>query len=373
MVEAEPWVIGLVAGLAALILVLICILAIFCVLWARKDSQRRRDEREEQRRQRLAALASRNSDFMGIQSNSASMASSNNNTNWVLKEKPHDLLSSPPSLTRAAGNEPFIVGKSMVKYSNELDRSNSLRPGTPQRYVSHNEAEQRMVRLGMIPPRRDEFNRHFPAGYYTEPGRGKSQKGRSKSLDIDESIRYRLEVPQGVTMPRPVGYVNGNIPPGYLTEPGRAKSPAGKGKGGKRGSRELEKQRFRHNSEVLVPVSEEVQLWPLEQSQPSFTLPEEDYNTTGATWYLSQTNDAQGLSSARSEGSLYPHSSSQNYPRHGPQTNNTQNVNGMIVSGSIPPDVPPPTSPALMEQYYDAQDTTRIKRVKRVGVPTLPN
>lgn len=276
-------------------------------------------------------------------------------------------------MTRAAGNEPFIVGKSMVKYSNELDRSNSLRPGTPQRYVSHNEAEQRMVRLGMIPPRRDEFNGHFPAGYYTEPGRGKSQKGRSKSLDIDESIRYRLEVPQGVTMPRPVGYVNGNIPPGYLTEPGRAKSPAGKGKGGKRGSRELEKQRFRHNSEVLVPVSEEVQLWPLEQSQPSFTLPEEDYNTTGATWYLSQTNDAQGLSSARSEGSLYPHSSSQNYPRHGPQTNNTQNVNGMIVSGSIPPDVPPPTSPALMEQYYDAQDTTRIKRVKRVGVPTLPN
>ncbi|XP_058944896.1 uncharacterized protein [Pocillopora verrucosa] len=372
MVEAEPWVIGLVAGLAALILVLICILGIFCVLWARKDRQRRRDEREEQRRQRLAALASRNSDFMGIESNSASMASSNNNANWVLKEKPHDLLSSPPTLTRAAGNEPFIVGKSMVKYSNELDRSNSLRPGTPQRYVSHNEAEQRMVRLGMIPPRRDEFNGHFPAGYYTEPGRGKSQKGKAKSLDMDGSRRYSADPPQGVAMPRSVGYVNGNIPPGYLTVPGKAKSP-GKAKGGKRGSRDLENQRFRHNSEVLVPVSEEVQLWSMEQSQPPFTLPEEDYNTAGATWYLSPSNDTQGISSARSESSLYRPSQPQNYPRHGPQTYNTQNVNGTAVSGSLPPEGPPPTSPGLMEQYYDGQDTTRLKRVKRVGVPTLPN
>jgi len=31
----EPWFIGIVAGLAALILVLICIIVIFCTLWAR--------------------------------------------------------------------------------------------------------------------------------------------------------------------------------------------------------------------------------------------------------------------------------------------------------------------------------------------------
>lgn len=375
MVEAEPWVIGLVAGLAALIVVLLCVLVIFCVLWARKDSQRKLEQRLEQRQQRQAARDSiMKADSLGIETNS--VVATNNNTNWFLKEKPHDALSTPPTLTRAAGNEPFLVGKSIMKYSNELDRSNSYRPSTPQRYGAHHEAEQRMVRLGMIPPRPAEVSGHFPSGYYTEPGRGKSPKGKDykgKSKGLDGSGRYSGDLVQGISLPRPLSAGNGNISSGYFTEPGRAKSPA-RGKDGKRRSRELDEQGVRHHGEVLLPVRE-VQLWPMEQSssQHPFPLPKEDYNTDGATWYNSRSHDTQSLSSSRSENSLYRPSASHNYPRHGPQAYSTQNVNGRIVAGSLPPDVPPATTTAVIDQYYDGQDTQRLKRVKRVGVPILPD
>lgn len=308
----------------------------------------------------------------------------NNNTNWYLKEKPHEELRSPPTLTRAAGDEPFIVGTSIVRYSRELDRSSSYnyRPSTADKYVGYqmnrpvqslsrteapNEAETRMVRLGMIPPRPASANEHIPLGYYTEPGRAKSQKGKDgkrKSKELEESRKYNADARSGVIPPTPAS-TNGHISSGYYTEPGKNKSP--KGKDGKRKSKELEDSR-RYKGEVLVPVRE-VQLWPMENSsnQPPYTLPKEDYDTDGATWYYSRSIDGQSLTSSRSENALYPPAATENYPGH-----SSQNVNGRIVASSIQRDTSPTTPKVMADQFHADQDPDKLKRVKRVGVPILP-
>lgn len=248
------------------------------------------------------------------------VSSKSNNPNWFLKEKPQEELRSQTTLTRAAGNEPFIVGSSLARYSKELDRSSGYRPSSANRYgrspssasdwkrgslpvlsPSRSEAphgaEERMVRLGMIPPRSSyDANGHIPMGYMTAP------------------------------------------------HPARAKSPK---KDRKRKSKELEESR-RYNGEVLVPVKE-VELWQYENTPnpPPFALPKEDYNTEGATWYRSRSLDGQDLLSS---------SVSYNYPRHGPSS---------------------PRSPtgvnAMLEEYHGAQTPERLKRVQRVGVPILPD
>ena len=310
----------------------------------------------------------------------------NNNTNWYLKEKPHEEFRSPPTLTRAAGDEPFIVGTSIVRYSKELDRSSSYnyRPASAQKYAGYhsssqwnrpvqslsrmeapNEAETRMVRLGMIPPRPASANGNIPSGYYTEPGRGKSPKGKDgkkKSKELEESRRYNVEERPGMISPKHAA-ANGHIPAGYLTEPGKAKSP--KGKDGKKKSKELEESQ-RYKGEVLVPVRE-VQLWPIESSsnQAPYLLPKEDYNTDGATWYYSRPGDGQSLTSL--ENPVYPPSTTDNYPRPG-----SQNVSGRIVASSLPRDMSPTTAKVMANQFHVIDDPDKLKRVKRVGVPILP-
>ncbi|XP_078347772.1 uncharacterized protein LOC144632888 [Oculina patagonica] len=391
MVEAEPWFIGLIAGLATLILVLLCLIVIFCTLWARKDRKRKRENRLQQQQERHFANVNVKHDVVGPQSNSMALVPVNNNTNWYLSEKPHDEFRSPPTYTRAAGDEPFLVGNSIVRYSKELDRSSSYnyRPVTAEKYAGYhsssqwnrpvhtlarleapNEAETRMVRLGMIPPRPLSANGNIPSGYYTEPGRGKSSKGKDgkkKIREIEDSRRYHEEERPGMIPPRPVS-ANGHIPAGYLTEPGRGKSP--KGKDGKKKSKELEDSR-RHRGEVLVPVRE-VQLWPIEESSSNhpapFPLPKEDYNTDGATWYYSRPLDGQSATSSKSaEHLVYPPSPTGNYPGHG-----SQNVNGRIVTSSLPHNVSP-TSPKVMADLFHANDNPdKLKRVQRVGVPILP-
>ena len=322
---------------------------------------------------------------VGIPSNSmALVVPTNNNSNWYLKEKPHEEFRSPTTLTRAAGDEPFIVGTSIVRYSRELDRSSSYnyRPSTADKYVGYqrnlpvqslsrteapNEAETRMVRLGMIPPRPAGANGHIPVGYYTEPGRAKSQKGKNgkrKSKEPKEIRTYNEDARSGVIPPRPMS-ANGHIPSGYYTEPGKNKSP--KGKDGKRESRELEDS-GRYKGEVLVPVRE-VQLWPLENSsnQPPYPLPKEDYDTDGATWYYARSTDGQSLASSRSESALIPPSAAENYPRHG-----SQNVNGRIAAPSLQWDASPTTAKVMDDQFHADLDPDKLKRVKRVGVPILP-
>lgn len=355
----------------------------------RKDRQRKHENRLQATQHHVNV--DQDQDFVGVEPNSMAMVSTSSNPNWFLQEKPHDELRSPPTLTRAAGDEPFIVGTSIVRYSKELDRSSSYRPSTAQKYVGHRNssewkraahspaitevpygAEYRMVRLGMIPPRPVDANGHFPPGYYTEPGRAKSSKkkgGKWKSKELEESGRYNGEVRSGMIPQRPLD-ANGNIPLGYFTVPGKAKSP--KGKDGKRKSKEIEESR-RYNGEVLVP-GREVQLWSLESSstRPTFALPKEDYNTEGATWYYSRSPDGQSLTSSRSENSLYRPSASINYPRHGPQISSSQNVNGRSVAVPPPQDVSPTTARAIADQYYASQDPDKLKRVKRVGVPILP-
>ena len=268
-----------------------------------------------------------NQELVGIPSNSMTLVPTNNNTNWYLKEKPHEEFRSTTTLTRAVGDEPFVVGTSIARYSRELDRSSSYnyRPSTADKYVAYqrnpprteapNEAETRMVRLGMIPPRPASANGHIPSGYYTEPGKVKSPKGKD----------------------------------------------------GKRKSKELEDS-GRYKGEVLVPVRE-VQLWPSENAsnQPPFPLPKEDYGTDGATWYYARSTDGQSLASSRSESVLYPPSATENYPRH-----NSQNVNGRIVAPSLQRDASPTTAKVMEDQFYAGQDPDKLKRVKRVGVPILP-
>ena len=332
-----------------------------------------------QRRLQLQQSANINH-TLGIPSNSMALAiPTNNNANWYLKEKPHEEFRSPTTLTRVSGDEPFIVGTSMVRYSRELDRSTSYnyRPSTAEKYVGYqrnlpirslsssdapNEAETRMVRLGMIPPRPTSANGHIPIGYYTEPGRAKSQKGKNgknKSKEPQEIRTYNEDARLGVS-------ANGNIPSGYYTVPGKSKSP--KGKEGKRKSREQEDS-GRYKGEVLVPVRE-VQLWPLENSsnQPPYSLPKEDYDTDGATWYYARSTDGQSLASSRSESALIPLSAAENYPRHG-----SQNVNGRIAAPSLQVDASPTTANVMDDPFHADQDPDKLKRVKRVGVPILPD
>ena len=306
---------------------------------------------------------------VGIPSNSmALVVPTNNNTNWYFKEKPHEEFRSPTTLTRAAGDEPFIVGTSIVRYSRELDRSSSYnyRPSTAEKYVGYqrnfpvqslsrteapNEAETRMVRLGMIPPRPASANGHIPLGYYTEPGRARSQKGKndkSKSKEPEEIRKYNGDARSVVIQPRPTSS-NGHIPSGYYTEPGKNKSP--KGKDGKRKSKELEDS-GRYKGEVLVPVRE-VQLWPLENSsnQTPYPLPKEDYDTDGVTWYYARSANGQSLTSSRSESALYPPSAA---------------------APSLQLDALPSTGKVMDDQFQADQDPDKLKRVKRVGVPILP-
>lgn len=349
----------------------------------RKDRRRKKEE-HLQRHLQQQHLANINQ-AVEIPSNSMDLVvPTNNNTNWYLKEKPNEEFRSPTTLTRAAGDEPFIVGTSIVRYSRELDRSSSYnyRPSTAEKYVGYqrnlplqslsrteapNEAETRMVRLGMIPPRPMSANGHIPVGYYTEPGRGKSQKGKNtkkKSKEPEEIRNYKEGARSGVIPPRPTS-ANGHIPPGYYTEPGKNKSP--KGKDGKKKSRELE-DGGRYKGEVLVPVRE-VQLWPVENSsnQMPYPLPREDYGTDGATWYFGRSTDGQNLTSSRSESALYPPSAAENYPRHG-----YQNANGRIAAPSLQRDASPTAAKVMDDQFHAEQDPDKLKRVKRVGVPILP-
>ena len=349
----------------------------------RRDRRRKKEE-HLQRHLQQQHLANINQ-AVELPSNSmALVVPTNNNTNWYLKEKPSEEFRSPTTLTRAAGDEPFIVGTSLVRYSRELDRSGSYnyRPSTAEKYVGYqrnlpirslsikeapNEAETRMVRLGMIPPRPISANGHIPVGYYTEPGRAKSQKGKNakrKSKELAEIRNYNDDARSGVTPPRPTS-ANGYIPSGYYTEPGKNKSP--KGKDGKRKSRELEDS-GRYKGEVLVPVRE-VQLWPLENAsnQPPYSIPKEDYGTDGATWYYGRSSDGQSLTSSRSESTLYPPSAAENYPGHGPQ-----NANGRMAAPSLQWDASPTTAKVMDDQFHADQDPDKLKRVKRVGVPILP-
>lgn len=302
----------------------------------------------------------------------------NNNSNWYFKEKPPEEFRSPPTLTRAAGDEPFVVGTSIVRYSKELDRSSSYnyRPVAAEKYLGYhsssqwnrpvqslsrieapNAAETRMVRLGMIPPRPASVNGNIPLGYYTEPARGKSAKGKDGKTKLKEIEEERpTKVP-----PRPVS-ANGHIPTGYMTEPGRNRPP--KGKEGKRKSKDLEDSR-QYKGEVLVPVRE-VQLWPMESSsnQTPFPLPKEDYNTEGATWYYARSADGQMLTASKSEDLVYAPSATDDYPRRA-----SQNVNGGIVASSPPRDV----SQTTADQFHAAEDQDKLKRIMRVGVPILPD
>ena len=352
----------------------------------RKDRRKKHEEhlQRQHQLQQQHHVNNINQELVGIPSNSMTLVPTNNNTNWYLKEKPQEEFRSPTTLTRAAGDEPFVVGTSIVRYSRELDRSSSYnyRPSTGDKYVAHqrnlhvqshsrteapNEAETRMVRLGMIPPRPASTSGYIPVGYYTEPGRAKSQKGKNgkwKSQELEEIRKYTEGEGAGVIPPRPTS-ANGHIPSGNYTEPGKNKSP--KGKDVKRKSRELEDS-GRYKGEVLVPVRE-VQLWPLENTsnQPPYPLPREDYDTDGATWYYARSTDGQSLASSRSESALYPLSATENYLRH-----DSQNVNGRIVAPSLQRDASPTTAKVMEDQFHADQDPDKLKRVKRVGVPILP-
>lgn len=296
---------------------------------SRKDQIRKR----ESRMQRLQSIPSPGVDhaqvLLGVdRSNSVAMPSPNNNSNWFLKEKPPEEVRSS-SLARAAGNEPFIVGRSLARYSKELNRSD-YRPSNASRYVrsrsesdwkrgslpmlsaTRPETEERMVRLGMIPPRSQEGGEHYPMGY--------------------------------MTAPHP-----------------RAKSPT---KDGKKKSKELQES-GRYNGDVLMPVRE-VQLWQLEDSHnpPPFALPKEDYNTEGVTWYRSKSLDGQSLTGPTA---FY------NYPRHGPQVHNSQTPSRGIPTEAHLGHASPTAANAMLEEYYAAQTPEKLKRIQRVGVPILPD
>ena len=345
----------------------------------RKDRRRKKEEHLQQQHH-----AHINQELVGIPSTSMTLVPTNNNTNWYLKEKPHE-FQSQTTLPRTSGDEPFVVGPSIVRYSGELDRSTSYnyRPSTAEKYVANqrnlpvrshsrteapNEAETRMVRLGMIPPRPTSANGHIPVGYSTEPARAKSQKGKNgkrKSTELEETRKHNEDVVRsGMIPPRPMS-ANGHIQSGYYTEPGKNKSP--KGKGGKRKSRELEDS-GRYKGEILVPLGE-VQLWPLENASnhSPYPLPKEDYDTDGATWYYARATDGQSLASSRSESGLHPPSATENYQRQ-----DSQNANGRIVAPSLQRDASPTAAKVMEEPFHADQDPDKLKRVRRVGVPILP-
>ena len=297
---------------------------------SRKDRIRKR----ESRMQRLQSFPSPGVDHAHVllgmdRSNSIAVASPNNNSNWFLKEKPPEEVRSTGTLTRVTGNEPFIVGRSLQRYSKELNRSD-YRPSSASRYVrsrsesdwkrgsmpvlssTRPEPEARMVRLGMIPPRSQQGGEHYPMGYMTAP------HPRAKSQTKD----------------------------------------------GKKKSKELEDNR-RYNGDMLMPVRE-VQLWQLEDTPnpPPFPLPKEDYNAEGATWYRSRSLDGQILAG---QAAFY------NYPRHGPQVHDSQNSSRGIPAEANPGHVSPTGTNAMLEEYYAAQTPEKMKRVQRVGVPILPD
>lgn len=288
----------------------------------RKDRLRKRENRRLQRQARLE----RDQVMAGVgRSNSMPILNENDNSNWFLKEKPPEEMRKATTLTRAGGYEPFVVGKSIKRYSEELDRSSGYLPSSANRYVrpqgssaewkrgslpaqlssrpeGPHAAEERMVRLGMIPPRSHVVDGHYPVGY--------------------------------MTTPHP-----------------RASSPT---KGGRR------KERFHSTGDVLMPL-EENKLWQMENSSnpPPFPLPKEDYNTEGATWYRSRSLDGPILVGSTSS-----------YPRHGPQVySNSQHPNGRINRG----DVSPIATSAIQEEYHTGHTQDKIKRVQRVGVPILPD
>lgn len=305
----QPWFIGLVAGLAALILVLLCIIVVFCTLWARKDRIRKR----ENRLRRLSSRLEQDQIIMGMNaSNTLPLGSPNNNSNWFLKERPPEEMRAS-TLTRAAGNEPFVVGRSLSRYSRELDGSRS---STGNRYIRSysdsewkrasmpvlspyrpeppNVAEERMVRLGMIAPRTHEATGQYPMGYMTAPHPARGKDGKRKS--------------------------SGN---------------------------------------VLMPVRES-DVWEMENNpQPSqFAFPKEDYNTNGAAWYRSKSLDGHNLMSPQ-----------YNYPRHGPQVHPSQTPSRKISTGVSPGHSPTGVPSTITEE----QEPEKLKRIQRVGVPILPD
>lgn len=293
--------------------------------FCRKDRIRKRESRQR----RAPPRVNHDQVFLG---EGHSNSPTSPNSNWFLKEKPPEEMRSTPTLTRAGGYEPFVVGRSLTRYSKELNRSD-YRPSSANRYVrSHNDsdwrrgsmpvlptsrlevpnmAEERMVRLGMIPARSQEAIGHYPMGYMTAP------HPRAKTRTKDKS----------------------------------------------RKSKELEDGR-RRSGDVLMPVGE-VQLWHMEDTMnpPPFPLPKEDYNTEGATWYHSRSLDRQSLGSS---------TSSYNYPRHGPQVYTSQN--GRRISSTASPGHVSPTPPdTILEEYDEVETPEKLKRIHRVGVPILPD
>lgn len=305
----EPWFIGIVAGLAALILVLICIIVIFCTLWARKDRLRKR----ENRLRRLSSRLEQDQIVMGMNAtNNLPLGSPNSTSNWVLKEKPPEEMRAS-TLTRAAGNEPFIVGRSLSRYSRELDRSHhpsmsryvrsysdsewkrgSMPVLSPYRQEPTNAAEERMVRLGMIAPRSHEAIGQYPVGYMTAPHPARGKDGKRKS--------------------------NGNV----------------------------------------VMTAREADGWEMENNPnlPQFVISGEDYNTKGATWYRSRSLDPQSFANSMSP--------QYNYPRHGPQVHGSHSPTRRPSSPGVSPTGVPST-------IIEEQEPEKLKRIQRVGVPILPD
>ena len=280
--------------------------------YSRKDRMRKREERL----QRRMATLDRSQVLVGVEpSSTMSSSSAHTNPNWYLVEKSQEesARSSPGTLTRVTGNEPFVVGRSLARYSKELDNSRpssanrygrsqsssefewrrgSL-PLQPTRIEGVNSAEERMARLGMIPPRSHDAAGHFPMGYMTAPHPRK------------------------------------NVPMKYVPR--------------------------RSDGDVLIPVKE-VELWD-SSSPPPFPISKEDYNTEGVTWYRSKSLDGDNLISS---------SVSYSYPINGPQAHQSQN--GRVVSNSNLF----PSAASAVQEYHPAQEPEKLKRIQRVGVPTLP-
>ena len=273
--------------------------------------------KREERLQRRMATLDRGQVLVGVDP-SNSMSSTNTNPNWYLKEKSQEELRSPNTLTRVTGNEPFIVGKSLTRYSKELDRS---RPSSANRYGRSHSSSEFEWKRGSLPV----------------------QQPRTEAPNAAEERMVRL----GMIPPRSSYEANGHIHMGYMTAPHpRTKSP-------------IKNVKRRSDGEVLVPLRE-VELWDSSNPRP-FTLPKEDYNTEGITWYRSKSLDGDNLISS---------TASYNYPMHGPQLHHSQNASGRVLSH--PGDVSP-TAVHAVREYHATQEPEKLKRVKRVGVPTLPD
>ena len=100
-------------------------------------------------------------------------------------------------------------------------------------------------------------------------------------------------------------------------------------------------------------------LWPGAISQPPFTIPEADYNTKGVTWY-STAPDGQ------ISRSFY--TSSANYAKYGP----SQNV-------SVRDELDGVGRTEEQQRPWSGNEITtqtknqKLNRVKRIGVPILPD